>query len=195
MNEWQYGVKVPPRRIADLRSLATRIRAESGLDRQAPFPALHFLELSMPRMFNNFDLEIVDELTDGDEARAYPDGAPHHPHGPVIQLRFKTYDDASGGNGRARMTVLHECGHVTLHAGVAVTHDTHDRGERLNPWENSEWQANQFAAELLMPPESLGTASTVSEFALRMGVSRDAARVRAQQLVRTTVISKPEWLS
>lgn len=183
MSDWLYGVKVPILRINDLRDIATEIRSRSNLSVVDPFPALHFLEWSMCDIFESFDLEIVDALPEGNEARAFPDGAPHHPDGPVIQMRQSAYDRAAENNGRARLTVLHECGHVLLHRHVAV-HHRGPRGAELKPWENSEWQATQFAVELLLPVESMELPGDLEDFVRLMGVSREVACNRALQLER-----------
>lgn len=190
MSDWLHGVRVPARRIQDLRALASEIRSHSNLAAAERFPVLHFLELSMGEMLENFDYEIVDSLPDGDEARAYPDGAPHFPDGPVIQLLQAVYDRAGEGNGRARLTVLHECGHVLLHRHVAV-HHRGPRGAELKAWENSEWQASQFAVELLMPVESLHSPGGIESYVTQMGVSREAACNRVLQLERSIRLPVP----
>ncbi|MBX5460989.1 MAG: ImmA/IrrE family metallo-endopeptidase [Steroidobacteraceae bacterium] len=187
MSDWLHGTRVPPLSIADLRDTADLIRRNSGLSPAERFPVLPFLEWTMPALFENFDWEIVDALPDGDEARAYPDGAPHYPDGPLIQLTQSVYDQAAtnnGRNGRARFTILHECGHVLLHQKVSA-HRRACRGADLQPFENSEWQAHQFAAELLMPVASFSEDQEFNAYVTRMGVSREAACRRAMQLHRT----------
>ena len=42
-----------------------------GIAERAPFPVLHFLEWTMHELREGFDWEIVESLSDGDEARAY----------------------------------------------------------------------------------------------------------------------------
>jgi Zn-dependent peptidase ImmA (M78 family) len=190
MSDWLHGVRVPPLWINDIRSIASSLRSNSELSAAEPFPALHFLEWSMQEIVQNFDFEIVESLPDGDEARAFPDGAPHYPDGPVIQVLPHVYERAATNNGRARLTVLHECGHVLLHRHVAV-HHRGPRGAELKPWENSEWQANQFAAELLMPVESFNSHRDLDDYIAEMGVSREAACNRALQLERTLKIPLP----
>lgn len=190
MSDWLYGVRVPPMRIGDLREVATTIRQQSDLSSEEPFPVLKFLEWSMGAMFENFDYEIVDTLPDGDEARAYPDGAPHHQEGPVIQLLRQVYDGAGNNNGRARLTVLHECSHVILHGHVAV-HHRGPRGAELKPWVNSEWQASQLAVELLMTVESFRRGMDLESYITQMGASREAACNRALQLERTLSLPLP----
>jgi hypothetical protein len=190
MSDWLHGVRVPPLRINDIRQIASTLRSNADLSPAEPFPALHFLELAMPALVDHFDLEIVESLPDGNEARAFPDGAPHHPDGPVIQLLTHVYEKAAENNGRARLTVLHECGHVLLHRHVAV-HHRGPRGAELNTWENSEWQASQFAVELLMPVESLLAPGSLEGYVGRMGVSREAACNRVLQLERQLKVAVP----
>ena len=191
MSDWLHGIRVPALRISDLRDIATVIRSRSNLGREDPFPALHFLEWSMFDIVDNFDFEVVSALPDGNEACAFPDGASHHPHGPVIQMLQSAYDQAVQHNGRARLTALHECGHVLLHRHVAV-HHRGPRGSDLKPWENSEWQANQFAAELLMPVESLDRPGDFESYVRYMGVSREASCNRVLQLERTLRMPLPK---
>lgn len=190
MSDWLHGVRVPPMRIDELREIATVIRQQSELSPEEPFPVLKFLEWSMDAMFEDFDFEVVDTLPDGDEARAYPDGAPHHPNGPVIQLLRQVYEGAGSNNGRSRLTVLHECAHVILHGHVAV-HHRGPRGAELKPWVNSEWQANQLAVELLMTVESFKLGMDLESYVAHMGVSREAACNRALQLERTLGLALP----
>jgi len=192
MSDWHHGVKVPSMSIDDLRGYAREIRRKTirlgALDR---FPALVFAEIIMPSMRENYDFEVVDSLPDGNEARAFPDGAPPLSEGPLIQVLSSVYDKAAAGQGRARMTVLHECGHVLLHANLTPQHG---RGGRdLKAFENSEWQANQFAGELLMPVESMYTPGSLDDYVVRMGVSRQAACNRAIQLMRTIGLERPDW--
>jgi len=190
MSDWLHGVKVPPLRIRDIRALATGIRLRSGLTRGEPFPVLFFLEWSMPQLVRHFDLEIVESLPGRLEARAFPDGTPHWPQGPVIELLQRVYEDAVSNFGRARLTVLHECGHVLLHRHVAV-HHRGPKGAELPAWENSEWQASQFAGELLMPIESFGAPGALASYVQTMGVSREAACNRAIQLQRAGELKAP----
>ena len=192
MSDWLHGVRVPPLNIRDLREIAAVIRRAFQLDDRASFPVLHFLEWTMPELREGFDWEIVESLSDGDEARAYPDGAPSYPDGPLIQMLPQVYEEAGKNKGRARLTILHECGHVLLHSHVAV-HHRGLVGAELPCWENSEWQASQFAAELLMPVASLNTRESLESYMDRMGVSREAACNRALQLERKLGNPLPPW--
>jgi hypothetical protein len=194
MNDWLHGVLVPPRGIKEIRREAESIRAGVNLAAAEPFPVLAFLEHAMPVAFPAFDYEIVEELPHQDEACAYPDGCQEHPDGPLIRLTLEVYEGAYTGNGRARMTVAHECAHVILHRQVAV-HPRGPRGSDLKPYRNSEWQATQLAAELLMPPVSLERHTNIIEFCRRMGVSRQAAQLRATKLIERCEVGPIQWLT
>jgi Zn-dependent peptidase ImmA (M78 family) len=193
MSDWLHGVRVPPITINQLRDLARLIRNASHLKPEEPFPVLYFLEQAMPEALPNFEFLIVDELSDGDEALAYPDGCAEHPNGPFIKLTTSVYEGAWAKKGRHRLTVLHECGHVILHRKVAV-HSRGPRGADLKPYENSEWQANQLAAELLMPLESFTSCSSLAQFCSSMGVSREAAQLRTKKLLERGELVSIRWL-
>jgi hypothetical protein len=195
MSDWLNGVKVPPLKIALIRELTNNIRTSFGIAPEDPFPVGWFLETAMPQGLKGFDWEVDDTLPRHVEACAFPDGCRENPDGPYIKVRPEVYDAACAGDGRARLTLLHECGHVLLHRQVAV----HPRKEvdvatELRPYENSEWQANTFAAELLMPPQSFKAATALPEFCRRMGVSYAAARTQGIKLIRRNEIPAHHWL-
>lgn len=193
MSDWLHGVRVPPLSIAQLRELADMVREASHLKPEEPFPVLYFLEHSLPQAIPEFDFAVVDHLPDGNEACAYPDGCREHPDGPFIVLSTMVYDRACADYGRDRLTILHESSHVILHRKVAV-HHRGPRGADLKPYENSEWQANQLAAELLMPTQSFAAYSTLDKYCKTMGVSRKAAELRARKLLERGDVSSIRWL-
>jgi hypothetical protein len=193
MSDWLRGVKVPPLRIADIRRLTTSIRHGSQIEPEESFPVLEFLEISLPNVLPGFDYVITDDMPHGMEACAFPDGCTEHLDGPFIKISGQVYEAAYRGEGRARFTILHECGHVLLHRKVAVHHRA-PVGADLKPFENSEWQANTFAAELLMPPDSFATCRSLDEFLDRMGVSGQAALVQGRKLQDRREINRITWL-
>lgn len=72
-----------------------------------------------------------------------------------VYIRESTYEKLGMGDGRAKYTLAHECGHVVLHtdqwlqklATAARAVDITKVAAFISP----EWQANKFAAALLMP--------------------------------------------
>lgn len=104
--------------------------------------------------------------------------------------------------GRRRFTWAHEYGHVVLHGPYYLQQvfDFFDAGEDgrmqlhrgLASTRNKlEWQANLFAGHILMPTHLVryalggnasGVENLVDELAERAEVSRQAARIRLEQL-------------
>lgn len=80
------------------------------------------------------------------------------PQDSLIILREDVYEGAHEGNGRDRMTVAHEIGHLLMHKNIAFA-----RAERveIRAFESSEWQAKCFSGELLSPQPCSSTKSHV----------------------------------
>ena len=88
-----------------------------------------------------------------------------------------------GTNPRALFTLAHELGHLVL------SHErTFNREEIVGHkyYEDSEWQADTFAAELLMPLSVIEQENlrTPWELKKRFGVSYEAAEIRLMKLKR-----------
>ncbi len=110
----------------------------------------------------------------------------------TLFLTETTYKRLARGDGRALFTLSHELGHTFLHAGLAVLHRELKGGAVHKVYEDSEWQANVFAAEFCMPlPEiqakHLSTADAIQR---HFGVSFSAAQVRAEQLQKEGLMPK-----
>lgn len=98
----------------------------------------------------------------------------HGPNGPAIII-----NDSKRVN-RKRFSLAHELGHYILgHGPVSFFSETRRNRHRIQ-----EVQANQFAAELLMPRPVLIRQKLVSpsEISKRCCVSFDSATIRAKQL-------------
>jgi hypothetical protein len=98
------------------------------------------------------------------------------------QNNFEVRDELMAIDERRRFTLAHELGHYFLHS---------QQGKRSIQATRSgsgpvEWEANWFAAALLMPEEAFKekftTARNIYEIAGIFGVSPAAAQVRAAQL-------------
>lgn len=96
-------------------------------------------------------------------------------------IRADVYDKLSEGSAFSRYTVVHEFSHIVLDHAVTL-----HRGAVLGQhewWEDSEWQANNLTAELLMPVavvRALGGNSQLIQ--QRCGVSAPAAENRLKNL-------------
>jgi hypothetical protein len=111
----------------------------------------------------------------------------------LITLCPSTYSSLEHSVPRALFCLCHELGHVCVHTQklVELSRIPHDvaalhRGEVPSHriFEDTEWQANAFAAAFLMPGaglaelEARGITLTAQEIVRRYNVSFDAARIR-----------------
>lgn len=102
----------------------------------------------------------------------------------IMLIRRDVYDGACRGQGRDRFTLAHELGHLILHGGGRYLERADPRAPppTHKKWEDSEWQADTFASELLMPITVVKKCKTPGELAVRAGVSVSAAEVRFKVL-------------
>lgn len=158
--------RVPAKSRSDIRRFANSIRDLFGIDHSQPFPVMEFLEFALPRVFPDFELEILSVEEMGEKH-----GETLHDRR-IIRIREDIYDRACNGEGRDRFTVCHEMGHLFMHAHLDVSM-ARTRG-KYPAYESSEWQANAFAGELLMPHDAI-VGMDIWEVADRFLVSESAA--------------------
>ncbi len=178
-------VQVPPLSRRKIRERADEIR--SALKMTAPyFPIMDVVEFQLQRAINEFVLEIwtLDEMNNafGTETHAmtYPDEF-------RMILREDVYRGARRDRGRDRFTVAHEFAHVVLHqfAGMARRLPT-----EVLAFENSEWQADAFAGEILMPLPYVLECASIQKIVETFKVSYEAARVRRTVLIQEGLIEE-----
>lgn len=164
------GAKVPPTSRAAIRTLTDALRGEFG--EQAPYvDVANFIEHKLYAAYGIVLAPKPRSVLGADEGKSYPDRR-------RIELRDDVYEALILGQVRARFTAMHEAGHVFMHHGVALrfTEVEHDHDYH----EDSEWQADAFAAEFLMPlymikAWKLRNAAAVAKV---FGVSLTAAMIR-----------------
>ncbi|MFA7415236.1 MAG: ImmA/IrrE family metallo-endopeptidase [Rhizobium sp.] len=163
---------VPPRSWDSIHGVATRVREVIGLEHLAYIPVVDVLEKVLDQKMGLVRFEIGDYLEmEGAEGLTDPTGH-------FIQIREDVYTRALAGDGRARFTVAHELGHFFLHTGIPLARSF--KGDGVQIFSKSEPQANQFAAEFLMPRSQLWRGISASEVAANHGVSDEAARNRCK---------------
>ncbi|MEM5316096.1 ImmA/IrrE family metallo-endopeptidase [Paraburkholderia sp. JHI869] len=168
------GFRVPAKSINDIRYVANRARIALGLT--FPIPLGRFLE-----QLSSYSITL-DVLEDG--ASGLPPGveACWIPETFTLCLTQKVYDRACMNDPRALFTVFHEIGHALL--GHKRTLNREVPGREFKTFEDSEWQANQFAAEILMPLDEIRTRGlrTEQDLVNAFGVSMEASRIRIDRL-------------
>ena len=173
MSKYSEGVEVQPLSRDDIRRMTKALRKRLKLDDYAPFPVMVFFEMILPMIFEDFTYEIKPRAKMGNKhGETYP--CSHR-----IVLREDVYIGACAGKGRDLYTVAHEIGHLFLH-GEQYSFARRD-SSNIPLFKNSEWQADAFAGELLMPFQAIKNmlASQVVE---TFGVTPTAARTQLRAI-------------
>lgn len=164
---------VQRRSSGQIEGLAGMVRHHIGADPGARLP--------MQPILDNYLDDIVEDaylVVERDCAMMGAEGRTDW-YQPVITLSETTYRKLCAGNPRARMTAAHELGHLLMHYRNPVfSYRTASRDPRVDP----EWQANRFAAALLMPAQAFYKMRSIDEAQATFGVSFTAALHRARDL-------------
>lgn len=168
-----HGYRVAPRNIIGIRERALSVRKTLVKKDEPFFRMARFIE-QLHEYGIIYDVVEADELPKGIEACCVPEFR-------SITFSAETYGKACEDDPRARFTIIHELGHILL------THTrtfNRENKENIAAFEDSEWQANQFAAEFLMPFDhmALNGLTTANEIMLTYHVSAPAAERRVSQL-------------
>lgn len=112
------------------------------------------------------------------------------PETATIYLTSETYTKACSNDPRTRFTIFHELGHLVL-CHTRKLHRGQDTRE-ARPYMDSEWQADQFAAEITMPLNIImrDHLFAPNEIQKKFGVSSQAAQIRYDYLVKNRIIKK-----
>lgn len=124
----------------------------------------------------NFQLElsvVPDELLPKAEAKTYPNG--------VIEIRESVYNSATSNDPRSRFTLAHELFHALAHCSQ-ITY-CRNISDDTKIYCNSEWQADTFAGNLLLPDELIERYKALDEQLLSsmLGVSVTCIKVRKKK--------------
>jgi hypothetical protein len=135
---------------------ALELRARLNLSYVDNLRIVEFLELEIPRkIYRDFALIVGTDDRFREALLAYSTPKP-----PRIFVRERIYRDAMHGDFFARHTLAHELGHIYL--CHSARHEEIKWGHQFTS--NLEWEANEFAWELLMPSAAIQmmTASEIS---------------------------------
>jgi transcriptional regulator with XRE-family HTH domain len=159
------GFLVSPRSKTLLWSYAAKINAIFRPEGTSAFPIVDVLEMSMPRVFRDYFLEVRSKEEMEQNEGFVPIG------GASICLREDVYENACKGQPRARFTACHELGHYLMHREIGLAR-VRNIDEKI--YRDSEWQADEFAGALLMPRSLVDGTLTRSQAAEKFQMS-DAA--------------------
>jgi hypothetical protein len=169
-----HAYEVPGISRAKIAAYADALRKGLGYGAEPWLPIDRVLEFDLPRFHEDFSL-IVEEI----DVLGNRHGVTL-PRERTIILRRDVYERACEGHGRDRFTVAHELGHYLMHDAPGLERQSPVSRGSIPAFRDSEWQANSFAADLLMPATMIQQFSTITEVCSEFGVSRDAARVQVR---------------
>lgn len=153
----------------DIQRFVYALKKKVRMENELYFPVLFFMENVLPIFIPDFSLEIVPvEQMGNKHGETYPSKK-------LIRIREDVYLGAERGEGRDRLTIAHEIGHLFMHDDECIALCRLESDERLKPFEDPEWQANCFGGELLASSYLIKEMS-VQEVKERCGVSSAAAR-------------------
>lgn len=159
----------------DIRRFIRILKKEVGLENELYFPILPFVENILPILIPDFQFEVVPISEMGNKhGETYPSKN-------LIRIREDVYLRAASGEGRDRLTIAHEVGHLFMHEDDCIALCRLAPSEKLKPYEDPEWQADAFGGELLASSYLIKGMSiyAVSE---KCGVSLSAAQVQLRSL-------------
>lgn len=204
-------VRVPALDRAEIRNEAKKLRKAFGLLPRDVFNVVRFCEFALPDEFG-----IYFEIRDHDEMDLHTVGkSTFFP--PSIEVSDNVYEEAAEGASRGRWILAHELGHIWLLHGYQTDSEVIGREDtrveaavvstlrgpmslsfepKIPDEESAEWQADEFAAELLMPASECRKMS-VEEIVKTYGVSETNAERRKRFLKRRSrrkgTYKPPRW--
>lgn len=173
------GFRVRGRSIDDIRMSADNVREVLGIG-DAPQKVDVGLLLDKLSVEYGITYDVLDKRD-----MPHPEvEACWEPENLTMYVRDDVFEKACDNDARARFTIMHELGHGLLGHRRTINRTTVERKPQV--FEDSEWQANQFAAELLMPLDVIQKKRLNSAFKIEhhFGVSGLAATLRAKQLAK-----------
>jgi Zn-dependent peptidase ImmA (M78 family) len=177
-------VKVSPRSTKDIEALTLAWRDALGVPNEWAPNMLRLLEIELPRLpkLGQFALITRSDLEMGN-AEAYTQFNPPH-----IVVRTSVYQSARKCDGRSRMTLAHELGHLVMHPGASKLRTDFPELSRtkIKPYEWAEWQANKFASLFLMPLHVIREFTSASQLSECCQVSLQAAQIRFSEVTRAS---------
>ena len=170
-------VSARPLSRGNITRIANEVRMSVNMQDVRYFPIVDVIEHVLPILRDDFAMEIVSKEEMGSRyALTYPS---RH----LMRIREDVYHGAISNNGRDRFTLAHELAHYLLHKDDRIALARAVPGTPVEAYRDPEWQANAFAADILMPP-NLIHGMDICDIAQEFGVSNQAASIQFSRLTR-----------
>lgn len=155
---------------AKIREFTKMLRKTLNISPNEKFPTIYFLEFGLKAF--GFDYDICDK---NELENCY---AKTIPESKVVKIKEDVYMRAVEGVPRDLFTILHEVGHVIFHNDRTIEFARNE--EKIPAYMDPEWQANTFAAELLVPSDYID-GMTKEEIVIRYGCSNEVALIQMKE--------------
>ena len=140
-------IKTNPLSVDSIKSITSSIREQYGIAKDQAFPILDVLN----KLFDDNYLSI--QLLEDDDPYLDKDTpALYNAKDNFIYLKESVIVEIENGNYRSNFTLAHEFFHYLQNQILGFSFE---EVEDRKPYEDPEWQANEFAGELLLPKEFL----------------------------------------
>ena len=162
-----------------IEKAALQLRRNLGVADNPSFDIVHLLETEMPRIIDNFRIEVFTKDQVEQNIEAYSRKFP-----PRIFVRQDVLNLAIQGDPRSRFTLAHELAHIWLWSKTNLQPKTNDlvslgfmqyATARVR---QEEEQASKFAAAFLMPIDVVSRISDPRTLSRYCNVSVEAAKFR-----------------
>ena len=170
------GYRVTPRSRQDISNIASEFRDIFNIS-QPDFPIVPALDT----LVNTGEIELIvctqkemdsHTKTKGIQGFTLPKKNTLFLNEDVMQDAYK----GKHGIGMGRFTIAHELGHMLMHKQETAYART-KLEQQHKVYEDSEWQANTFAASLLIDEKHVIESDTISDIQDRFIVSYSMARI------------------
>lgn len=159
-----------------LRRLALAIRMMFRKDNEPLLDIVKFIEVTLAS-HPDLSVELI-PVEDGYLHNCYAKAVPTER---IIYVRESVYTGACRGIARDRFTITHELAHTFLHRESSISLARVDVGSSIPRYRDPEWQANTFAAELLVPFHLMQDKS-IDEIVQSCNVSWSVAQIQASYM-------------
>ncbi len=104
----------------------------------------------MPLLFPNFSYEYVPKEEFPENKHGETDIVNH-----IVRIREDVYNGTINGNGRDRMTIMHEIAHYILLVICGIKFERNFENNAVLTYQDPEWQAKALAGEIMCPHDMI----------------------------------------
>lgn len=164
-------IKTNPLSVKKIEEIATKVREHFNISLDTYFPIIEIVE----ELSNNgtFSLSIDSDSSFADNVYAL-----YYPETNIMSLRESVYNECYEDVYRSNFTVAHELFHFMQ---AKILNFSFEEVEECESYEDIEWQANEFAAQLLIP--SIALSLDTLEIVKTYHVSEEAVLVRKNKIL------------